>query len=108
MLHLTTIQEEELKPKRRSNSVDTLSPKSRFGRAVNTLPITPDVTYHTIIGDRGRGNSPDSSDGFVEYWSSHMDGADSEFIAPCNHSTHQNPEAIGEVLRILKLYTLSR
>jgi len=104
MLHLTTIQEEELKPKRRSNSVDTLSPKSRFGKTINTLPITPTVTYHTIIGDRGRGDSPDSSDGFVAYWSSHMDGADSEFIAPCNHSAHQNPQAIEEVLRILKLY----
>jgi hypothetical protein len=106
MLRLTTIQEEELKPKRRSNSVDTLSPKSPFGKAVNTLPITPSVTYHTIIGDRGRGDSPDSSDGLVPYWSSHMDGADSEFIAPCNHSAHQNSQAIREVLRILKLYAL--
>jgi hypothetical protein len=33
-----------------------------------------------------------------------MDGADSEFIAPCNHSAHQNAQAIAEVRRILTLY----
>src|SRR5205823_7203085 len=36
MLRLTSIKENELKPKRRANSVDTLSPKSRFVNAINT------------------------------------------------------------------------
>ena len=71
---LTSIKEKELKPKRRANSVDTLSPKSRFV-SINTIPITPGVPYDTIIGDRGRGDSPNSSDGIVPYWSSHMEGA---------------------------------
>ena len=30
MLRVTNVREEELKPKRRANSVDSLSPKSRF------------------------------------------------------------------------------
>src|ERR1044071_8511069 len=102
MLSLTSIKEDELKPKRRANSVDTLSPKSRFVNAINTIPITPGIPYHTIIGDRGRGDSPNSSDGFVPYWSSHMDGMQSEHIVPSNHSAHQDPHAIGEVLHILK------
>ncbi|MEO5714229.1 MAG: alpha/beta hydrolase [Luteolibacter sp.] len=94
----------ELKPKRRANSMDTLTPESRFVKAVNTLPLTPGVPYHTIIGDRGRGDSPGSSDGAVPYWSSHMNGAQSERIVPSDHSAHQNPEAIKEVLEILKAH----
>src|SRR4030095_7872278 len=39
MLRVTNIREEELKPKRRANSVDSLSPKSRFLNAVNTIPM---------------------------------------------------------------------
>jgi hypothetical protein len=77
MVRLTAIEKAELKPMRRSNSVDSLSPKSRFLNAMNTIPITPGVPYDTIIGDRGRGDSPNSSDGVVPYWSSHMNGAES-------------------------------
>jgi hypothetical protein len=104
MLRVTNIREEELKPKRRANSVDSLSPKSRFVNAINTIPMTPGVPYNTIIGDRGRGDSPNSSDGTVPYWSSHMQGAETEDIVPSNHSAHQDPQAIAEVLRILKSY----
>jgi pimeloyl-ACP methyl ester carboxylesterase len=105
MLRVTSgMREEELKPKRRANSVDSLSPKSRFLHALNTIPITPGVPYHTIMGDRGRGDSPNSSDGVVPYWSSHMDGAKTEEIVPSDHSAHQNPQAIEDVLRILKKY----
>ena len=38
--------------------------------ALNTVPINPGIPYHTIAGDRGRGDSPNSSDGVVPYWSS--------------------------------------
>ena len=104
MLRVTSTREEELKPKRRANSVDSLSPKSRFLQAVNTIPMTPGVAYNTIIGDRGRGDSPNSSDGVVPYWSSHMKGAESEDIVPSDHNAHQNQQAIAEVLRILKAH----
>ena len=104
MLRVSSIQEEELKPKRRANSVDTLSPKSRFVNAINTIPMTPGVPYDTIIGDRGRGDSPNSSDGVVPYWSSHLDGAQNESIVPSNHTAHQNPQAIADVLHILKAH----
>jgi pimeloyl-ACP methyl ester carboxylesterase len=104
MLQATNIREDELKPQRRANSVDSLSPKSRFVQAMNTIPMTPSVPYHTIIGDRGRGDSPNSSDGVVPYWSSHMAGAKSEDIVPSNHGAHQNPQAIQDVSRILKKY----
>jgi len=92
-----------LQLKRFPNSVDTLAPNNRFVVAINKVPITPGIPYYTILGDRGRGDSPNSSDGVVPYWSSHLDASRSEFIAPCNHSSPLNPQAIAEVHRILKL-----
>jgi hypothetical protein len=90
------------------NSVDTLAPNNRFVVAINKIPITPGIPYNTIVGDRGRGDTPNSSDGVVPYWSSHLEGAASERIVPSNHSTPLNPEAIAEVHRILKLNAQSR
>ncbi len=84
------------------NSIDTLAPNNRFVLEVNKIPITPDIPYHSIIGDRGRGDTPHSSDGVVAYWSSHLNGARSELIVPSNHSTPRSPQAIAEVRRILK------
>jgi pimeloyl-ACP methyl ester carboxylesterase len=89
---------------RMPNSVDTLEPNDRFVQAVNKLPITPGVPYHSIMGDRGRGDTPNSSDGVVPYWSSHLQGAQSELIVDSDHGAQYNPQAIGEVERILKLH----
>ena len=99
----TALDPAALQLKRLPNSVDTLAPNNRFVMEINKLPIAPDIPYYTIVGDRGRGDTPNSSDGVVAYWSSHLEGARSEFIAPCNHSSPRNPQAIAEVHRILKL-----
>jgi pimeloyl-ACP methyl ester carboxylesterase len=99
----TTADPAVLQLKRFPNSVDTLAPNNRFVVAINKIPIAPGIPFHTILGDRGRGDSPNSSDGVVAYWSSHFDGAASERIVPSNHSSPRNPEAIAEVHRILKL-----
>ncbi len=88
---------------RAPNSVDTLEPNDRFVEAVNKLPITPGIPYHSIIGDRGRGDTPNSSDGVVPYWSSHLPGAQSELIVNSDHGAQYDPQAIQEVERILKL-----
>jgi pimeloyl-ACP methyl ester carboxylesterase len=89
--------------KRMPNSVDTLEPNDRFVLAVDKLPITPGIPYHSIMGDRGRGDTPNSSDGIVPYWSSHLDGAQSELIVHSGHGAQDDPQAIREVARILKL-----
>jgi hypothetical protein len=93
----------DLKLKRIPNSVDTFAPNNRFVKAINTIPITPGIRYHTIVGDRGKGDAPNSSDGVLPYWSSHMEGAQSELIVPSGHPAHQNPQTIEEVRHILKL-----
>ena len=92
-----------LQLRRLPNSVDTLAPNNRFVVGINSIPITRGIPYHSIIGDRGRGDTPNSSDGVVAYWSSHVDGAASERIVPSDHSSPLNPEAIAEVHRILRL-----
>lgn len=108
-LRVVTFQGDDLQLKRAPNSVDTLAPNNRFVKAINTVPVTPGIPHHVICGDRGKGGNRDHtkpvcSDGVVPYWSSHMDTAQSELIVPSNHSAHQNPQAIAEVKRILKLH----
>jgi len=88
--------------KRMPNSVDTLEPNDRFVQAVDKIPITPGIPYHSIMGDRGRGDTPNSSDGVVPYWSSHLDRAESELIVNSDHGAQYNQQAIREVERILK------
>src|SRR4029077_2474937 len=90
------------------NSIDALSPASSFVIAMNKRPLTSSIPYHQIIGDRGTGNSPNSSDGVVAYWSSHLKGAQSTLIVPSGHPTHKDPEGIEEVRRILKLHLRTR
>src|SRR5438270_11644862 len=92
-----------LKLKRLPNSVDTLAPNNRFVVAINKITMTKQIPYNSIIGDRGRGDSANRSDDVVAYWSYTLDSDRSEFIAPCNHGSPLNPQAIAEVHRILKL-----
>jgi hypothetical protein len=75
---------------------------------MNTLTMAKPIPYHSIIGDRGRGDTPNSSDGVVPYWSSHLDGAQSEKIVPSGHGAEQSRQGIGEVLRILLEHIASR
>jgi hypothetical protein len=75
---------------------------------MNALPFARGIPYHSIIGDRGRGDTPNSSDGVVAYWSSHLDGAKSERIVPSSHGANQNPQGIAEVARILKQHIGSK
>ena len=95
--------------KRIPNSVDILDPDSPFLKAVDTLPPKPGIPYRSIIGDRGLGGNldhtePVSTDGMVPYWSSHLDGAQSELIIPSEHWTIQHPEGMAEVSRLLTLH----
>jgi len=87
--------------KRLPNSVWGLKPTNPALPVINSASIA--VPYHSIIGDRGKGDSPNSSDGVVAYWSSHLDGAKSEKIVPGPHGSCALPETIAELDRILKL-----
>ncbi len=84
------------------DSVDTLAPDNDFVVALHTVPIKSGIPYHTICGDRGKGDAPNSSDGLVPYWSSHLPDAKSEKVVPSHHNAQDNPVAIEEVHRILR------
>ncbi len=87
-----------------STSIQSLKPDSPIVKTLNASPYRKGLTYHSIIGDRGKGDTPNSSDGTVEYWSSHQEGAASELIVPTGHSAYTSPLAVEEVKRILRLH----
>lgn len=91
--------------KRLPTSISGLRPTNPAFPVVNSAQIT--VPYHSIIGDRGKEDSPKSSDGVVAYWSSHLNGARSEKIVPGPHSCTGLPETITELDRILRLHLKS-
>jgi pimeloyl-ACP methyl ester carboxylesterase len=110
ILRASVVQEDPtvLKLNRLPNSIDTLSPNDPFLKEMNTLSMAKRIPYHSIIGDRGRGDTPNSSDGVVPYWSSHLDGAESEKIVPAGHGAQHSAQGIAEVLRILHEHIASR
>lgn len=87
-----------------ANSLVFLRANSPLLKSILALPMRPGVPYHSVIGDRGLGDTPDSSDGVVPYWSSRMDGAKTEKIVPSGHGAHEHPEGIAELARILKAH----
>lgn len=84
------------------NSVSGLSPKNPTLKVLDRTPI--EVPYHTILGDRGKGDTPKSSDGIVEYWSSSLKKAESEKVVPGPHSACELPETLTELKRILRVH----
>lgn len=82
-------------------SISGLSPANPLFKAMDKLPI--EAPHNSIIGDRGRGDTPNSSDGVVPYWSSHLDSAQSEVIVPTDHGAMKSPKAVAEIHRILLL-----
>jgi hypothetical protein len=89
-------------PRRMPNSVTGLSPTNPMLKVLDSRPMT--APYHTILGDRGKRDSPLSSDGVVKYWSSHLSQAKSEKVVPGPHGACEMPETIEELRRILHLH----
>ena len=83
-------------------SINTLAPTDKSILALGKLPLPSAIAFHSIIGDRGKGDTPNSSDGVVPYWSSHIIPVKSEKIVPSNHSVPRCPEASDELKRILQ------
>jgi hypothetical protein len=93
--------EKDVGIKHMPTGINGLSPRSPVLRGLDTLAIH--APYHSIVGDRGRGDTPNSSDGVVAYWSSHMTGAKSELIVPGPHGSFALPQTVSELKRILLL-----
>lgn len=88
-----------------SSSINNLKVDSPVLEAILQQPMTHHPKIHSIIGDRGRASGPGSSDGVVPYWSSHLDGVQSEFFIPDSHmQATGSPEMMTELRRILYLH----
>lgn len=85
------------------NSIRALRPTDPILQVLGTLPIDPNIPYHTIMGNRGRDPDEPISDGWVDYRSAHLDGARSEAIVPAGHAAYSHPASIYEIKRILRL-----
>lgn len=83
-------------------SANQLDPDSFSIRRLRGMQVR-NVPTHSIIGDRGRGNTPHSSDGIVPYWSSHIPWG-TESIVPAGHSLQKEPETAEDLTRVLKQY----
>jgi pimeloyl-ACP methyl ester carboxylesterase len=91
---------------RMPNSVTGLSPNNPTLKVLDAVPIS--AVHHTIAGDRGKGDGPESSDGVVKYWSSHLKTASSERIVPGPHGACELPETLDELRRILHLHLMGK
>ncbi len=87
-----------------SSSISGLSEKSPALQGLSRTTVSSNIPFHSIIGDQGLGNTPDSSDGVVAYNSSHVEGAQSELIVAADHTAHAHPQALLEIRRILRLH----
>ncbi|MDF1714867.1 MAG: alpha/beta fold hydrolase [Akkermansiaceae bacterium] len=104
IVNIVTVDTAALQLDRAPNSIDTLAPNNRIVLETSKLPRRSDIPVHSIMGDRGDDDTPDSSDGIVPYWSSHLENQASEKIVPSGHGSHQHPEGISEARRILRLH----
>jgi hypothetical protein len=89
------------------SSLDGMQVDDPLVVALDAQPISPRVTFHSIIANRRRGlflPSDENGDGLVAYSSAHLDGAASECVVEANHMCEAEPEVIAEVQRILMLH----
>lgn len=83
------------------NAVSNLRTDSPILKALDHIPISPKVPYHSIIPQLA-GTLP--TDGVVQYGSSHLDGAESEAIVSGSHFSMQQANVTSEVKRILLVH----
>lgn len=110
IVNIATLQQDSvlLNPERMTEwftSVGQLSPESYSIVGLQKLQLR-DVPTHSIIGDEGDNDTPDSSDGIVPYWSSHLPWG-SEQIVPGSHSVQEIPETAEAFRTILRDYARS-
>lgn len=89
--------------------VETLSVHSEFLHGLHGLPVHEGIGTHTIYGNRHAGNAGrPCTDGVVRCDSARLPEVDSERMVVSGHNAHENPEAIAELARIIRLHLHER
>ncbi len=84
-------------------SIDLLEPQSPLLGATATLPFSPYVALHSIIGQSQSTWRGEPSDGVVPVASARLLGVASEKTVEAKHQVlHRDPATVGEVVRILR------
>lgn len=89
-------------------SISSLSPSSRGIKALAKMPLPKGIHFHSVVGNRGKGQVPDCSDGVVPYQSSCVLPVESEKVVPWGHGVTDCPQTSEEIKRILKLHLQER
>ncbi len=86
-------------------SLDQLRLHSKTMELFSAMPLNPKVRYYSVIGNSSRPGVPleKTDDNMVPYLSAHLTGVESEKVIRSDHKSHQAPEGIAEIIRILKL-----
>jgi len=83
-------------------SIDNMSPSHPFIKAISEIPVSPQVTDHSIIAVDSDEPLDQAGDGVVKYQSAHIEPVASELIVRSPHSGMQAaPATVEEVRRIL-------
>ena len=97
-------ESEALRGSRYATSVAQLGLGNPVLQAINRLPLSERVPYHSIVGYNHKEPLPAGGDGVVPYTSAHIDGALSELVITSDHSAQEKHEAIVEMRRILTVH----
>lgn len=89
-------------------SIRTLEVDNPIIQTLGNLPIPKSFKVHSILGNGGKPDADEVSDGYVPYWSGHLEEAVSETVLPYGHDVHTKPESIREIKQILKQHLLER
>ncbi len=93
----------EFAAKRIPTSVDMLEPNNPILTAMASLPKSPCVVTHSVIGTGGCSLACEPSDSVVPVASAHIPGVESEIFVDKKHEDlHRDPKTIQEVVRILR------
>ena len=84
-----------------NTGIDNLDPENEAILFLNSIQMSKETPFHSIIGNQKEEGCPGGSDGIVPYASSHLDHARSELVVKSGHSAQKNPLAIQELRRIL-------
>ena len=111
IMHTSVVKNDQgvMPLKRMPNSIDTLSPNDAFVKVMNTLPLAKGVPYHSIIGDRGRGDTPEQQRRcrpLLELACRRSQIRERSKLS--DHGANQSAQGIAEVIRILKEHSQSK
>jgi len=88
----------------KTTSMQNLRPDDWYLRALAACPFSPDIPYHSIIGDLFGTEDLRVGDGAVAYKSAHLDGATSETVIRAPHNLHKTKAGLAAVKTILLAY----